>query len=71
MKRLKSFVSKHVLVTFNDGRTMTGYVWTYASDRSVYWSRPEVEYYVGYDGGVMTLVRPTDVKDVKVVDDDK
>ena len=70
MKFLKPYVNKEVEVVVQ-GRdknyTYKGFIWRYMSDESVYYAQPRYEYYIGYDGGMMTLIKPRDVICIKEV----
>ena len=67
MKRLSKWIGKEVEAITTSGCKLQGFVWVYKSDRSIYWNKPEKEYYIGYDGGMMTLIRPSEIKEIKEI----
>ena len=70
MIQLKKWTGKEVVIETIDsfGRFyIKGYVWRYMTDKSVCWARPRYEYWVGYDGGVMVLVKPSEIKSIEEV----
>ena len=70
MKYLKPYVGKEVelVVQWTDKQyTFKGFIWRYMSDESVYYAQPRWEYYIGYDGGMMTRIKPRDVIYIKEI----
>ena len=70
MKFLKPYVGKEIEVTIQSRKqtyTLTGFLWRYMSDESVYYAQPRWEYWIGYDGGMMTQVKPKEVINIKEI----
>lgn len=67
MKHLKQWVGKEVeLVIQGQTKTYTykGYIWRY---QNPFYTRDKIEYYIGYDGGMMTQIRPSEVIEIKLI----
>ena len=70
MKQLKKWVGKEVVIETKDSfgaMYLQGYVWRYMTDESVGYAVPRFEYWVGYDGGVMFKIKPSDVINIEEV----
>ena len=70
MKHLKAYTGKECEVIIQSRKqqyTLKGYIWRYMSDESVWYATPRYEYYIGYDGGMMTLIKPREVISIKEV----
>ena len=61
MKKLVYYVNKEVKVLLKSGYTFTGFVWRYYKDHTEGYAHPIYEYYIGYDGGFMELIKPSHV----------
>ena len=73
MKYLKPYTGKKCEVVIQSRKqtyTLKGFIWRYMSDESVYYAKPRYEYYIGYDGGMMTLVKPREVVSIKEIKHD-
>jgi len=62
MKKLYNWSNKdiEVEITLKNGRKVNGYVWRYYRDSNTM-RDGDYEYWVGYDGGMMEQVKPSDV----------
>lgn len=65
MKQLKKWQGKEVeLVIQGNTKTYTyqGYIWRYTNP---FYFNEQVEYWIGYDGGMMTQIKPKEVIEIK------
>ena len=68
MKHLKAYIGKECEVVIQSRKqtyTLKGFIWRYMNDESVYYAQPRWEYWIGYDGCIMTLVKPREVISIK------
>ena len=66
MVKLFNWTNKEVEVTLKSGRKVKGFVWRYYRDSNVM-RDGDYEYYIGYDGGMMEQVKPSEVKEIKEI----
>lgn len=63
MKKLFPYSGKEVEVELKNGRKYQGYIWRY--HRTYLLKDGDYEYYIGYDGGMMELIKPSEVINIK------
>lgn len=64
--KLFNWTNKEVEITLKNDRKVKGFVWRYYRDGNVM-RDGDYEYYIGYDGGMMEQVKPSEVKTIKEI----
>lgn len=65
MKKLKNWTGKEVEIEVKGKHIYRGFIWRYY--RTSLCRDNDYEYYIGYDGGMMIQIKPSEVINIKEV----